>query len=117
MTKERTAEEGSDPAIIDRLLDSSRGRFVTRAVGGLHTAAVPPHSLSTNCIDGETTAELSPGERAEAVENLRAYILFLERMDEKYRPERRIRISRERRARRAVDAAFANGVDSSAGGC
>jgi len=53
----------------------------------------------------------------EAVENLRAYVLFLEGMDAKYRPARHVRSDRERRARRTVDAAFAAGIDSSTEGC
>lgn len=48
----------------------------------------------------------------EAVENLRGYVLFLEEMDAKYRPEESLTAHREQRVHRAIDAAFPEEVQS-----
>jgi len=48
----------------------------------------------------------------ETIENLRGYILFLEEMDAKYRPEESLTAHREQRVHRAIDAAFPEEVQS-----
>ena len=52
------------------------------------------------------------GSEAEAMENLRAYICFLEEMDAKYLPDEPLVAHRERRVHRTIDAAFSDGVES-----
>ena len=55
------------------------------------------------------------GSNQRAVENLRAYIGFLEGMDMKYEPELAAQGRREQRARRAIEAAFSDDVESHKG--
>jgi hypothetical protein len=52
------------------------------------------------------------GGNQRAVENLRAYIGFLEEMALKYGPELAAQGRRERRARRTIEAAFSDDVES-----
>ena len=74
---------------------------------------------STRARPGDVSLQRSPvaatSATEDALENLRGYLLFLERMDAKYghgpTPQ-----DRERRVRRAVDAAFTGDVDSASGG-
>jgi len=58
-------------------------------------------------LNGDLKAYLPVGEAA--VENLRAYVLFLEEMDTKYDHAQNCR---EQRARRTIEAAFSNDVES-----
>ena len=48
----------------------------------------------------------------EALENLRAYILFLEGMDAKYLSNQSVEGAQDRRVRRTIEAAFSDDVES-----
>ena len=76
-------------------------------------AAVPPHSLSTDSIRKETAAERSSDERAEIVENLRAFFTILREWDEEDRQDvGRTAHSRQKRAAKTIAEHFTEDVES-----
>jgi len=100
----------SDQEVLKGVREQTSGNEECRVSGASSVGVCcGKEGLSSQSID-------STAIHCEAVENLRGYVLFLEEMDAKYLPEGPLTALREQRARRAIDAAFPEMLQSGSEG-